>query len=477
MVTPARTGLGTGDSGTPPGSFGGRAAVYRQGAEMRPHTLPPATSRRVFLSGQAASLLGEGLAVLTIPLLVLQVTNNPVAAALAAATRSIGYLVAGLPAGTIVDRLRPWTVLITMDIIRALAFGALYLLTLTTTVTPWVIITLAVVAGAAAVFFDTALTVVVQDLFTGPHLIRANSFLELAFQGSLILGPAFAGVLALAAGVEWGLLVTSLTYLTSLATIFALRTPMTATPTSDRKPWRHLGSEFLAGLAYLRRARLILTMTILQAVINLCLAVETLIIFFAMRTLMATESATSAMVAVGGVGGVIGAVTAPLVTARLGQIRTIGVSVALIGLTLTVMGVAPSIWWLTAANLILVWTIVLPSIVIRTMRQQLVPRALLGRITSITRVLFLAVTPIGAVLAGTLTGLADNNPRPAFIGAGILIMITVALAWHLELRRPPTPPETGNPSTSRPEPPQTSPRKGTPPDSPPSPGHPPTTAG
>ena len=55
---------------------------------------------RIFLGGQAVSLLGDGIAVLAIPLLVLQLTGSPVLAVLASAPRSVGYLAAGLPAGS-----------------------------------------------------------------------------------------------------------------------------------------------------------------------------------------------------------------------------------------------------------------------------------------------------------------------------------------------------------------------------------------
>jgi hypothetical protein len=54
-------------------------------------------------------------------LLVLQVSRNPLLAVLASLPGSAGYLVAGLPAGVIVDRLNPWHALIAGDIIRALA--------------------------------------------------------------------------------------------------------------------------------------------------------------------------------------------------------------------------------------------------------------------------------------------------------------------------------------------------------------------
>src|SRR5207253_604438 len=47
---------------------------------------------RVFLSGQAVSLLGDGLTVLAIPLLVLGLTRSPLISALSAASTTLGYL-------------------------------------------------------------------------------------------------------------------------------------------------------------------------------------------------------------------------------------------------------------------------------------------------------------------------------------------------------------------------------------------------
>ena len=52
---------------------------------------------RVFLGVQAVSMLGDGLAILAVPLLVLQLTRSPMAAVLASLPGSVGYLTAGLP--------------------------------------------------------------------------------------------------------------------------------------------------------------------------------------------------------------------------------------------------------------------------------------------------------------------------------------------------------------------------------------------
>jgi MFS family permease len=80
---------------------------------------------RVFLSGQAASLLGDGPAVLAIPLLMLGLTRSPLISALSATPVTIGYLVVRLPAGVLVDRFDARRVLVAMDTARMAAFAAL----------------------------------------------------------------------------------------------------------------------------------------------------------------------------------------------------------------------------------------------------------------------------------------------------------------------------------------------------------------
>jgi len=73
--------------------------------------------------------------------------------------------------------------------------------------------------------------------------------------------------------------------------------------------------------------------------------------------------------------------------------------------------------------------------VVRTLRQQIVPRELLGRVTSAMRTIVLAAAPVGAVLAGLLTHLDGNNPRPVFLAAAVLIGVCAPIVWVFGLRR------------------------------------------
>ena len=178
--------------------------------------------RGVFLSGQAVSLLGDGLAVLAVPLLVLDLTRNPLVSALSAASVTIGYLMVGLPAGVLVDRLDAWRVLLVTDALRAAAFAALFGFATAGLLTVWLVLAIAFAAGACSVFFETALVVVVKDFFPAARLIQANSVLELASQLSLVAGPAVVGVLAAVGSISLALLADALTFAISLLSLLAV---------------------------------------------------------------------------------------------------------------------------------------------------------------------------------------------------------------------------------------------------------------
>ena len=388
----------------------------------------------MFLSGQAVSLLGDGLAVLAIPLLVLGLTRSPLISALSAASVTLGYLAVGLPAGVVVDRLDAWRVLVVTDAARAVAFAALYLLWVTGAARLWVIMAIALAAGAASVFFETALVIVVKDLFPGPRLIRANSILELASQAALVAGPAVVGVLAAAGKLGAALLADAATFGVSLVTLLAVRGNVPHTSRRTGGGWRAMVADFRAGIGYLLSVRVLVIMTVMQIIVNLCLATEKLMFFYARDTLGLSAAGVGAVVAAGGVGGIVGALSASWLAGRFGQIRLVVLTVAASGLALGSVSITHSLVTLCAANLVYLGTITVASLANRTDRQLIVPREMLGRVTATVRLLFLTADPLGVVIAGSLAT-AIGDPRPVFLGAGLLVTVTAAAGWRAGLRR------------------------------------------
>ena len=392
--------------------------------------------RRTFLSGQAVSLLGDGLAALAIPLLVLDLSRSPLISALSAASVTVGYLMVGLPAGVLVDRVDPWRVLVLTDALSAGLFAALFGFAAAGALAVWLVLAIAFTAGACSVFSQTALAVVVRDLFPAAGLIRANSALELASQLSLVAGPAVVGALAAVGSINLALLADAITFAVSLLSLLAVgrRPARPGPPVRGGRAWGGIGADLRAGLRYVASIRVLVILTVVQMVVNLCLAAEKLIVFYARDTLGLTTSLVALVVAAGGVGGVAGALIASRLAGWIGEIRLIVIAIVAAGAAMAAMSVAGSAPSLMAANAAYTGAVVVASLVNRTQRQRIVPRAMLGRVTSGVRVLFLAVDPVGVVLAGTATSALGGDPRPVFLAAGTVTAVAAA-GWLAGLRR------------------------------------------
>jgi predicted MFS family arabinose efflux permease len=264
-------------------------------------------------------------------------------------------------------------------------------------------------------------------------LLRSNSVLETAAQTSLVIGPALVGVLAATIGIEVALLVNAATFAASLVSVGAV-SRRAVRPRRRRRLLRGLGADFADGLRFLVGFRALLALTIVQTLVNLCLAVDTLIVFFARDTLALPVSYVSAVVVAGGAGGVAGAITAPWFGARIRPLPLIAWGLLVIASALVVMGVS-TVWWsLPASNVVLIWAIVVVSVVNRSTRQAWIPRELLGRVSTIVRALFHAATPLGAVVAGAVTRACGSDPRPAFLAAGVLVAVITGVGWTAALR-------------------------------------------
>jgi predicted MFS family arabinose efflux permease len=391
---------------------------------------------QVFLAGQAVSMTGDGLAILAIPLLVLQVSRNPLLVVLASLPGSAGYLAAGLPAGVLADRVDPWRALIAGDISRALIFVALFACTGSASTPPWVILSLAFAAGVVTVFADTALAIAVRDVFTGSRLVSANSWLESANQGGLIIGPSVAGLLAAAGLLHVSMLIDALTFMVSLGTL-AVRRPYRSSQRSGVRPASAavLRRELSEGLKYLGATSLLRTLLCFMLVLNLCLGADKLVIFLARNTLQLPASAVGLAVTAGGVGGLLGAAGTRLLISRTGPVPAVVLSSSASGVALILISTATSLPVLMTGNLVYTAAIIAASVTMRALRQVLVPREVLGRVTASWRLGGQAATLAGALVAGATASLCDGDPRPAIAGAGLMTLLTVVIAWLAGLRR------------------------------------------
>ncbi|MFE3261837.1 MFS transporter [Nocardia sp. NPDC059091] len=356
----------------------------------------------------------------------------------------VGYLIAGLPAGPVVDRTNPWRVLVAADAVRLAIFLILFGSLSWLPCGVWTILGLAWAAGVAGVFFETALVVAVRDLFQGPKLLRANSFLEGSAQLSAVLGPALVGLVATGAGLGAALLLDAATFAISLATLRATARGADSNapePADDKAPpsdghgfgiratLKLARIEFVEGLRFLRRSPFLTGMVLLQVVTTFAQSAETLIPYFARDRLGEPAHIVGSVVAGGGLGGILAAALAGVLGAHRRPLVACAAGVLAMAVGLIGIGLASNAAVLIIANMVFIGGSVLAVIIIRTIRQQIVPRPLLGRVTSSVRSVVLAAGTAGTVLAGVCTHLEGNNPRPVFLVAAALIALALPLVW------------------------------------------------
>jgi hypothetical protein len=379
-------------------------------------------------------MIGDGASALAVPLVVFRLTGSPVATALAAAARTLGYLLAGFVAGPVVDRVSARTAMIVADLLRAEAFLALVLLVALSTPTAATIIAIAVAAAGAGVFFDTACAVLVQDLLHPDDLVAGNARLEMSNQVGLLAGPALVGALVGPLGLAGVLALDAGSYLVSVASLAFLRAPATPRRAVALDP-RGVARDLWRGLRYIRRHRLVLTLVGLQAAVNFFIAAETLVVFFAQRTLRLSAIMTALVVSAGAAGGVLAALTAERAARGVRASAGIAAGTAVLAVALGALGGSDAAWQAALANAGIGAGSVFATVHIRALRQRVVPRELLARVTATARTLAVAANPAGAALAGIATAAASDNPRPAFVVAGACMCGCATLGYLFGLRR------------------------------------------
>ncbi|GGM67222.1 MFS transporter [Longimycelium tulufanense] len=385
---------------------------------------------RLLWAGQSVSVLGDGAAVLAVPLLVLRATDSVLATALVVASRTAAYLVVGLVAGALVDRWDVRRVLIVSDALRAVSFVLLPAVVLLPA-GGWLVLGVAFGASSAGVFFETAIAIAVKDSLAPKDLVAGNARLELSNQLGLLVGPAAIGVALASLGVETCLYINAATFAVSALTIVPLRFGRTERNTAGgSKIWR----DMMSGVRYIRSSQIIANIVSLQVVINFVVAVEVLIVVYATRGLQASPTWVGIILSAAGVGGLVAMTVARWAANRFASERLIAWSVIALGFSLLAMALARNAVQLCVVNAVHGALSVLATVNIRAVRQRVVPRELLGRVTASARSAAMAAHPFGAALFGVLAQAADGNARWAFLTAAVLSLLSAVVAYRGLLR-------------------------------------------
>ena len=194
--------------------------------------------RNFFLlwTGETISGAGSSMAAVGVPLLAVTVLHaSTFAVAVLTGAAYLPWLVIGLPAGAWVDRLPVRPLMIACDVISALLFASLPAAAWLGALTTGQVVVVALLAGAANVFFSTAYQVCLPSLVTAAELVDGNAKLQGGASVATIAGRGAAGLAAEAVGAATALLVNAASFLASAACLLAIH-PAASAPAAISSP-------------------------------------------------------------------------------------------------------------------------------------------------------------------------------------------------------------------------------------------------
>jgi MFS family permease len=369
---------------------------------MRPPRLLAARDFRRWYLSRSASVTGTAASAVALPLLTYQTTGSALVTSAVAALEALPYLLFGLFAGAAADRWRRKRMMVSADLVCALlmltvpAAHALGLLT-----TAHVLI-VAGGLGAGFCWFDAAAWGALTRIAGKARLPEANS---LIWSTGVVLGiavPALSGALAAATSPAMVLTVPAGAYLASAAWIARLRGDLDAASGPDAARGR-VRRDIAEGLRYLWREPSVRTLSLTGFGLSAAGggAVALLVVHAdEVLGLARDDRRIGVLYAAAAAGALLGAVLLPSLGRRLGQgmVSIIGYgvfTVALVGLAVTTSFVAAVVWWA-------VWDLASSTAITNgiTVRQQLTPDELQGRVNTTGRMIAWGGTPFGALLGG-----------------------------------------------------------------------------
>lgn len=395
-----------------------------------------------------SSNLGDGIGKTAFPLLAAALTRDPVQISLLLVAFFLPWLFLALPSGAILDRVDRSRAMVIANGVRAAIVAALGVAVVTGVVTLPLLYLAVLLLGAAETISDTAYRAVLPAVVEKDDLDRGNGYL----QGAELVPDAFLG--APIASATFAIVAASPFFLAAggFAVSATLATRLPPTP-PDRGPdaGTGLGSlrrEIADGIRWLAGHEVLRGLVLMAAAMGLVgSGYSAIVVLYALDVLGVPEGLFGVLLVTLAIGGLVGSLTATTVSRRLGRSGALRVSILVGGLTFLGLGIVSHA--LVAAVLFAIssWSILVWNVLTMSLRQQLIPEALFGRVQGAWRTLVWGAMPLGALIGGVVA--AQFGLGAPFLVAGAGHMVILVLGWRVLARAEA---EAGAPRLGGPEP-------------------------
>jgi MFS family permease len=382
---------------------------------------------RLVWSAVIVSSTGDGMFATALPLLAATLTRDPLLIAGIAVAARLPWLLLSMMTGAVADRTDRRRMMVAADAGRFVIVGLLGLAVVTDVIDIWALFVCAFLLGVGETLHVNSAQAILPALVEPDDLMQANARLASAQIASLqFVGPPL-GVVLYNAAASLPFLADAVSFAGSAALVRALPDEHGVEPPTTRlRDDMAEGMRFMWGNAALR------CITLVVAYVNFFYyAAVSLLVLYSTDQLHSGDVTYTALFVGGAAGTVISRFIVSGVARRLGGVGTLTLSMWIWALTLVVLA-------FTTRPVVAVATFVVLGVgnglwitLANTMRQQITPDRLLGRMNAAFRTVSWGIVPLGAAFGGVVA--RHWGIRAPFVLAGVATL-AVAIGAHRVLR-------------------------------------------
>jgi MFS family permease len=371
--------------------------------------------------------LGDGIALAAGPLLVASQTHDPFLVALAGLLQRLPFLLLGLYAGVLADRLNRQAIIVIGDLLRGIVLVALSAMIFTGQVNIAVVLVVMFLLGLAETFVDTTSSTLLPMLVADKADYGvANSRLMGGFlTANQLVGPPL-GAFLFAAGMWLPFVAQAVLVGLGARIIAGIAMPAVLRSEEERTTVRR---DVRAGLAWVWHHKNVRTLALTIFVFNVTWAAPwAVLVLYATRHLDMGEIGFGLLTTAAAVGGLIGTASYGFIERHV-PLATVMRTCLLLEVFMHLALALNTHAWLALVILFgfgiyaFIWGTVSHSV-----RQRAVPAEFQGRVSSVNMLAVVGGMVIGGFLGGVIAGIW-GIVAPfwfAFIGSAI----TLALIWR-----------------------------------------------
>jgi len=378
----------------------------------------------LYIFGIGVSNLGNWIYLVAINLLVLHMTGSPAAVAGLFIIRPLATLLTNSWAGSIIDRANKRRLMILTDVIRGILIAFIPFMS-----SVWGIYIIMFMINVAGSFFGPTSMTYVTKLIPAEERKRFNAWSSFTTSGAVLLGPALSGLLIAYTDIRVSIIINAVSFFVCAFVIYFLPD----VDEGERTGWRNvitmktLLQDWVSVIDFGRVAKYFMLVYVLfQSATLLGFALDSQEATFIKQVLLLGDEDYGLLVSVAGAGYLAGSMAASLSVKRLSLRMFIGAGMLLSSVGYMIFYASSGLMAAVIGFIIFGFFSSYANAGYTTFFQNQVPIDLMGRFTSVTRLLEGVLQILLTLLLGFAAD-AWSLQMVCLIGAGMAVLLSVIL--------------------------------------------------